>query len=54
MQPLILLSEPSLPEEGRLIEEREYYSVLFALQEVSEYFLKLFWHSPAWQERREV
>ena len=40
--------------EGSFVEERGYYSVLFALQEVFEYFLKLFWHFPAQQERREV
>jgi hypothetical protein len=34
MQPLIFPFLRSTFEEGRLIKEREYYSVLFALQEV--------------------
>jgi len=54
MQPLIFPFLRSPFEEGRLIKEREYYSVLSALQEVFENIFQDLFAPLASRERREV
>ena len=51
MQPLIFPFLRSPFEEGRLIKEREYYSVLSALQEVFENIFSSPFRAPSDLER---